>query len=129
MHQAALASVQRSVSDPVPTHEVNMTGTLQLLEAAPRAQGVRRFVFAGSSSVYGDQPELPKHEGDAPPRPRSPYALSVVEVVLPALLRALRTRDDLLRYFSMFGPRQAPDSRYAAVIPLFSRAVVQGDAR
>ncbi len=127
VHQAALASVQRSVSDPVPTHDVNMTGTLQLLEAA-RAEKVRRFVFAGSSSVYGDQPELPKHEAMSP-RPRSPYALSklVGESYCQLYFELYGLETVTLRYFNVFGPRQTPDSQYAAVIPLFSRAVVRGE--
>ncbi|MCC7141211.1 MAG: SDR family oxidoreductase [Candidatus Eisenbacteria bacterium] len=127
VHQAALASVQRSVTDPKPTHDVNMTGTLLLLEAA-REQKVRRFVFAGSSSVYGDQPELPKHEEMAP-RPRSPYALSklVGESYCQLFFELYGLETVTLRYFNVFGPRQTPDSQYAAVIPLFARAVVKGE--
>lgn len=127
VHQAALASVQRSVLDPVPTHEVNMTGTLRLLDAARKA-GVKRFVFAGSSSVYGDQPELPKRESMAP-RPMSPYALSklVGESYCKLYFDLYGLETVTLRYFNVFGPRQNPDSQYAAVIPLFTRAVLRGE--
>lgn len=126
VHQAALASVQRSVQSPLPTHEVNMTGTLLLLEEARRRE-VRRFVFAGSSSVYGDQPELPKRETMAP-RPMSPYALSklVGESYCKLFFDLYGLETVTLRYFNVFGPRQTPDSQYAAVIPLFARAVQNG---
>ncbi len=126
LHEAALPSVERSVRDPWTSHEVNVDGTLLLLEAA-REGGVRRFVLAGSSSVYGDQPELPKREAMAP-SPRSPYALSklVAEqyVRLYAELYGLPTLT--LRYFNVFGPRQDPQSPYAAVIPLFLDAISNG---
>jgi nucleoside-diphosphate-sugar epimerase len=126
LHEAALPSVERSVRDPWTSHEVNVDGTLRLLEAA-REAGVRRFVLAGSSSVYGDQPELPKREAMAP-SPRSPYALSklVAEqyVRLYAELYGMPTLT--LRYFNVFGPRQDPQSPYAAVIPLFLAAISNG---
>lgn len=128
LHEAALPSVERSVRDPWTSHEVNVNGTLGLLEAAREAK-VRRFVLAGSSSVYGDQPDLPKREAMAP-SPRSPYALSklVAEQYtrLYAELYGLPTLT--LRYFNVFGPRQDPESPYAAVIPLFLTAIDRGEA-
>lgn len=127
VHLAAIPSVPRSVEDPVRCNEVGVSGTLLLLEAA-RALGVRRFVYAGSSSVYGDQPELPKRESMAP-RPKSPYALSKLAgetyCTLFAELYGLSTVT--LRYFNVFGPRQNPDSHYAAVIPRFVRAALTGE--
>ena len=126
LHQAALASVERSIRDPWTSHSVNVDGTLRLLDAC-RRHPVRRFVFAGSSSIYGDQPELPKHEGMAP-APRSPYAMSkrIAEdyARLYAELYGLPTLT--LRYFNVFGPRQDPNSPYAAVIPRFLRAILEG---
>ncbi|NWF91195.1 MAG: SDR family oxidoreductase [Ignavibacteriaceae bacterium] len=125
-HQAALPSVERSVRDPWTTHQVNADGTLILLEACRRA-GVERFVLAGSSSVYGDQPELPKRES-MPPAPRSPYALSklVAEQYARLYAELYGMRTVTLRYFNVFGPRQDPESPYAAVIPLFMRALTEG---
>ncbi len=127
VHQAALPSVERSIQSPTTTHEVNTTGTLHLLEAARRRK-VRRLVFAGSSSVYGDQPELPKVESMRP-APKSPYALSKqmgeTYCTLYSELYGLPTLT--LRYFNVFGPRQNPDSQYAAVIPLFARAILRGE--
>ncbi|MFB3907855.1 MAG: SDR family oxidoreductase [Candidatus Eisenbacteria bacterium] len=127
LHQAALPSVERSVKDPWTSHEVNVDGTVRLLEAA-RGSGVQRFLLAGSSSVYGDQPELPKRETMSP-SPRSPYALSKLEaeqhVRLYAELYGLS--GVTLRYFNVFGPRQDPGSPYAAVIPLFLRAMLSGE--
>lgn len=127
-HQAALPSVQRSIEQPGTTHDVNATGTLHLLEAA-RDEKVRRLVFAGSSSVYGDQGELPKREA-MPPMPKSPYALS--KQIGEAYCTLFSDLYDLptltLRYFNVFGPRQQPDSQYAAVIPLFIRALLVGEA-
>jgi nucleoside-diphosphate-sugar epimerase len=126
LHQAALGSVPRSIEDPVTTHEVNATGTLNLLRVAAEA-GVRRVVFAASSSAYGDTEELPKHEG-MPVRPRSPYAVS--KAAGEAYCRAFHASYGLetvaLRYFNVFGPRQDPASQYAAVVPLFVTAALEG---
>jgi nucleoside-diphosphate-sugar epimerase len=125
-HLAALPSVIRSVEAPLPTNEVNVTGTLQLLLAA-RGAGVERFVFSSSSSVYGDTPELPKHEGMSP-NPMSPYALTKLTgehyTLLFHALYGLKTF--VLRYFNVFGPRQNPNSQYAAVVPLFIDALRSG---
>jgi nucleoside-diphosphate-sugar epimerase len=127
VHQAALASVQRSLEDPVRSTEVGINGTLHLLEEA-RRQDVRRFVYAGSSSVYGDQPELPKRESMAP-RPKSPYALTKLagEIYCTQYYELFGLATVTLRYFNVFGPRQNPDSLYAAVIPLFIRAALTGE--
>lgn len=118
-HVGALPSVVRSVEDPVSTHDVNITGTLNLLVHA-RDAGVERIVFSSSSSVYGDTPVLPKRE-DMTPTPLSPYALSKLAGEHYARifhnLYGLKTFS--LRYFNVFGPRQDPASQYAAVIPLF----------
>lgn len=128
VHQAALPSVQRSVEDPVRSSEVGINGTLHLLEEA-RRQGVRRFVYAGSSSVYGDQPELPKSEGMAP-RPKSPYALTklAAEIYCSQYFELFGLPTVTLRYFNVFGPRQNPDSVYAAVVPRFVRAALTGES-
>jgi len=127
-HQAALASVPRSIAEPERTNQVNVTGTLGLLEAARRA-GVRRLVFAASSSAYGDTPTLPKVE-TMPANPMSPYALQkyVGEVYcrLYSGLYGLETVS--LRYFNVYGPRQDPKSEYAAVIPRFVTACLQGES-
>ncbi len=125
-HEAAVPSVPRSVAEPVRTHEVNATGTLCVLQAA-REAGVRRVVFAASSSAYGDTPVLPKVE-TMPSTPRSPYALQKVAgeeyCRLYSELYGLETV--ALRYFNVFGPRQNPDSEYAAVIPKFVTACLEG---
>jgi nucleoside-diphosphate-sugar epimerase len=128
VHQAALPSVPRSIEDPFVSNEVGVTGTLILLEEARRA-GVRRFVYAGSSSVYGDQPELPKRESMAP-RPKSPYALTKITAeTYAAMFHELFGLSTVtLRYFNVFGPRQNPDSQYAAVVPRFVRAALTGTA-
>lgn len=127
LHEAALPSVERSVRDPWTSLSVTVDGTLRLLEACRAAGVVRRFVLAGSSSVYGDQPELPKRE-TMQPAPRSPYAMgkwfAEEYARLYAELYGLPTLT--LRYFNVFGPRQDPDSPYAAVIPLFLRAINEG---
>jgi UDP-glucose 4-epimerase len=125
-HQAALRSVPRSLLDPAGTHEVNATGTLALLEAA-RAAGVPRFVFASSSSVYGDT-EIPQHEGQVP-HPKSPYAASKLasEGYCHAYARSFGLSVVGLRYFNVFGPWQDPASEYAAVIPKFIRLAMRGD--
>ena len=134
LHQAALPSVPRSVSDPMASHEANATGTLRLLIAA-RDAGVKRLVFASSSSVYGDSPELPKHE-EMPARPRSPYAVNKLagEEYCKVFTLVYGLPTVALRYFNVFGPRQDPKSQYAAVIPAFitaaledRRPVVHGD--
>jgi UDP-glucose 4-epimerase len=122
-HHAAIASVPRSVEDPLGSHAVNATGTLHVLEAARRA-GARRVVYASSSAVYGDDPELPKRE-DMPPRPRSPYAVQkwLGESYCEQYARLYGLESVPLRYFNVFGPRQDPSSMYAGVIPLFVTAL------
>jgi nucleoside-diphosphate-sugar epimerase len=119
LHQGALASVQRSVDDPLASNAVNVTGTLNVLVAA-RDAGVKRVVYAASSSAYGDSDELPKREA-MPPRPLSPYALQkLVAEEYCRLFTVLYGLDTIaLRYFNVFGPRQDPNSHYAAVIPIF----------
>jgi len=126
-HQAALPSVARSLEDPVTTHAVNATGTLLLLQAARRA-GVRRVVYASSSSVYGDSPTLPKRE-EMPTQPKSPYAVSKLagEQYCQVFADALGLETVSLRYFNIFGPRQDPDSPYAAVIARFLAAIRRGE--
>jgi nucleoside-diphosphate-sugar epimerase len=127
-HQAALASVPRSVADPVASNEANVTGTLNVLWAAKEA-GVRRVIYAASSSVYGDTEELPKHEGMVP-RPLSPYAVSkhVGELYCAVFDRLYGLSTLGLRYFNVFGPRQDPQSQYAAVVPLFITRLLRGEA-
>ena len=126
-HQAALRSVPRSVDDPLGTNERNVTGTLHVLEAA-RRQGVRRVVYASSSSVYGDRPELPKRE-DQTPAPISPYAVSKAagEQYAQVWTRLYGVETVGLRYFNVFGPRQDPASEYAAVIPRFILWALRGE--
>ena len=126
LHQAALASVQRSVDSPLATDEVNVRGTLNMLIAA-RDAGVKRFVFASSSSVYGESEELPKRE-TMPTAPISPYGVSKLagEAYCMAFHAAYGMPAVALRYFNVFGPRQDPQSHYAAVIPLFVTALLNG---
>ncbi|MCD6378383.1 MAG: SDR family oxidoreductase [Planctomycetes bacterium] len=125
-HEAALGSVPRSVEDPQTSHDVNVNGTLTVLESA-RAAGVKRIIFAASSSAYGDQEELPKHEGMAP-RPISPYAAS--KVACEGYMRAYAACYGLetlsLRYFNVFGAYQDPEGPYAAVIPAFISRILRG---
>jgi len=118
-HQAAMRSVPRSVKDPLGANANNVTGTLNVLEAARRAR-VARVVYASSSSVYGDRPDLPKRE-DQPPAPISPYAVSKAagEQYAAVWTRLFGVETVGLRYFNVFGPRQDPKSEYAAVIPRF----------
>lgn len=125
-HVAALPSVPRSLVNPLASHTANVTGTLNVLEAARRA-GARRVVYSSSSSVYGDTPALPKHE-DVEPLPRSPYATSKLagEQYVLAYARAGLIEGVGLRYFNVFGPRQDPNGPYAAVIPLLFKAAVSG---
>jgi nucleoside-diphosphate-sugar epimerase len=124
LHQAAIPSVPRSVTDPVTTHDVCATGTLRLLVAA-REAGVRRFVYAGSSSAYGDTPTLPKRE-DMTAQPRSPYAVAKLtgEMYCGAFAGVYGMETVTLRYFNIFGTRQDPHSEYSAVIPLFITAAL-----
>ena len=123
-HQAALGSVPRSVKDPQTTHAINSTGFLNILVAA-RDANVKRFVYASSSSVYGDHPVLPKVEEETG-RPLSPYAVSKKSNELYASVFAGTYSMEIigLRYFNIFGPNQSPNGPYAAVIPLFMQAVL-----
>jgi len=125
-HEAALASVPRSINDPASTNEVNVRGTLNLLIAA-KNNGVKRFVYASSSSAYGDSPRLPKEEQMAT-NPKSPYAVSKLagEMYCLAFSEVYKIPTTSLRYFNVFGPRQDPDSQYAAVIPLFVKTLLEG---
>jgi UDP-glucose 4-epimerase len=125
-HQAAVPSVARSIRDPLLSHRANATATVTLLEAA-RAAGVRRFLYAGSSSVYGDRAGRAKRE-DMDPRPQSPYAVGKLAgehfVRVFARLHGMETLT--LRYFNVFGPRQDPGSPYSGVISLFVTALLRG---
>ena len=123
LHQAALPSVPRSINDPITTNEVNVMGTLNILDAAKDA-GVRRIVYASSSSVYGDNPILPKRE-DMLPNPLSPYAVSKLagEKYCNVFSRLYGMETVTLRYFNVFGPKQDPNSQYSAVIPKFIEAI------
>jgi UDP-glucose 4-epimerase len=125
-HQAALASVPRSVERPLETHAACVTGTLTLLDAARRA-GVRRVVYAASSSAYGDQPSQSKRETDLP-APISPYGAAklAAEYYVRAFWATYGLQTVTLRYFNVFGPRQDPGSPYSAVIPLFITALLAG---
>jgi UDP-glucose 4-epimerase len=127
-HQAALASVPRSIDDPVTTGDVNVIGTLNLLEQS-RKSGVRRFVYASSSSVYGDSETLPKME-TMPANPLSPYAVSklVGEYNCRVFSHIHGMETVSLRYFNVFGPRQDPDSQYAAVVPIFIRHLLESES-
>jgi nucleoside-diphosphate-sugar epimerase len=126
-HEAALGSVPRSVADPVTSHDVNVNGTIAVLEAA-RAAGVQRVIFAASSSAYGNQKESPKHEGMVP-MPLSPYASSKVacEAYLAAYAASYGLQTLCLRYFNVFGPYQDPEGPYAAVIPAFVSRLLHGE--
>jgi UDP-glucose 4-epimerase len=125
-HEAAIASVPRSLAEPLENHSVNATGTLRLLDAARRA-GVRRLVYAASSSAYGDSPVTPKLETMAP-APLSPYAVSKLagEHYCQVYAGAFGVETVCLRYFNIFGPRQDPKSEYAAVVPRFVTAALAG---
>ena len=125
-HEAAIPSVPRSLAAPVASHNANATGTLTVLEAARRCQ-VRRVVYAGSSSAYGEPPSLPVVETMAP-APLSPYAVSKLagEHYCRVYARVFGVQAVILRYFNVFGPRQDPNSQYAAVIPRFITAALDG---
>jgi nucleoside-diphosphate-sugar epimerase len=128
LHHAALPSVPRSVADPLASHAVNATGTLHVLLGA-REHGVRRVVYASSSSVYGANPTLPKHESAAL-LPMSPYAAAKLagECYCASFGEVYGLETVALRYFNVFGPRQDPASEYAAVIPKFIAALQAGEA-
>jgi len=127
-HQGALRSVERSVDDPLSSDAVNVHGTLHVLMAARDTPGVQRVVYASSSSVYGENPTLPKVE-DQIPAPVSPYAVSklAAEHYCRVFSKLYGVETVSLRYFNVFGPKQSPESRYAAVIPLFMRAALGGE--
>jgi nucleoside-diphosphate-sugar epimerase len=125
LHQAAMPSVPRSVTDPITSNRANVDGTLNILVAS-RDAGVKRLVFAGSSSAYGDTPTLPKHEG-MPADPMSPYALQKVvgEQYLRMFTRLYGLETVSIRYFNVFGPRQDPTSPYSGVISVFATALIE----
>ena len=127
-HEAAVPSVPRSIQEPSLTHDVNVNGTLALLLAA-KEKGVSRFVYASSSSVYGDTPALPKAE-DMPPSPLSPYAVQKLmgEYYTRVFYSVYKLPTVSLRYFNVFGPRQDPASEYAAVIPKFITRMMAKEA-
>lgn len=124
LHQAALPSVPRSIKDPITTNDVNVNGTLNILNAAV-SEKVKRVVFASSSSVYGDNPVLPKSE-ELIPAPKSPYAVSklAAEYYLKVFSQVYDLETVALRYFNVFGPNQDPNSQYSAVIPKFIKAFI-----
>lgn len=126
LHQAAIPSVPRSVEDPLTSNRANIDATVSLLVAA-RDVGVKRVVYAGSSSAYGDTPVLPKRE-DMTPNPLSPYALQklVGEQYMRLFMRLYGLQTVTIRYFNVFGPRQDPGSPYSGVISLFLRALTEG---
>jgi UDP-glucose 4-epimerase len=126
LHQAALASVPRSIADPTSNNQVNVQGTLNVLNAAKK-HGVKRVVYASSSSVYGDSAELPKVE-TMTPNPKSPYAVAklAAEYYCRVFGELYGVPTVSLRYFNVFGPRQDPNSQYSAVIPLFVKALLEG---
>jgi UDP-N-acetylglucosamine 4-epimerase len=127
LHEAALGSVPRSIADPIASNASNVTGFLNMLVAA-HDSGVRRFVYAASSSTYGDHPGLPKHE-DIIGKPLSPYAVTkyVNELYAGVFAGTYGMETIGLRYFNVFGPRQDPEGAYAAVIPCWIRALIRGD--
>jgi len=127
IHQAAIPSVQRSIDDPMKSNNANINGTLNMLLAARDAK-IKRFVYAASSSAYGDNPDLPKKE-DMPVLPISPYALTkyVGERYCQIFWRLYGLPTICLRYFNVFGPKQDPNSQYSAVIPRFITALLKGE--
>ena len=127
LHQAALGSVPRSLADPITTNAANVTGFLNMLVAA-RDAGAQRFVYAASSSTYGDHPGLPKVE-ETIGKPLSPYAVTkyVNELYADVFARSYGMQNVGLRYFNVFGPRQDPNGAYAAVIPKWAAAILAGE--
>lgn len=128
LHHAALASVPRSIEDPVASNDTNVNGTLNMLVAS-RDEHVKRFVFASSSAVYGDHPELPKRE-TSPCEPITPYAVQKFtgEHYARVFFELFGLETVMLRYFNVFGTRQDPNSAYAAVIPKFVTALLRGES-
>ncbi|MDP5149827.1 SDR family oxidoreductase [Rheinheimera baltica] len=128
LHQAALGSVPRSINDPITTNDTNISGFLNMLVAA-RDAGVKRFVYAASSSTYGDHPALPKMEANIG-KPLSPYAVTkyVNELYADVFSRCYGFHSIGLRYFNVFGPRQDPNGAYAAVIPKWTAAMIANQA-
>lgn len=126
-HQGALPSVPRSVKDPRTSHETNINGTFNLLEGA-RAAGVKRVIYAGSSSAYGNQPGMPRRESMAP-APISPYAVQKLtgELYMQSYARVYGMETVCLRYFNIFGPRQVPDSPYSGVMAKFALQMLRGE--
>lgn len=127
LHQAALGSVPRSLDDPLTSHDVNVTGFLNMLDAA-RREGVKRFIYAASSSTYGDSAELPKRE-ERIGAPLSPYAATKLadEIYASVYERSYGFKSTGLRYFNVFGPRQDPNGAYAAVIPKWAAAMINDE--
>jgi nucleoside-diphosphate-sugar epimerase len=127
LHQAALPSVPRSIEEPLLAHDINVNGTLNLLVAGVEAK-IKKFVFASSSSVYGDNPELPKREGGEG-RPLSPYAIhKLMDEKYCQIFHEIYGLETIcLRYFNVFGPRQDPSSQYAAAVPLFITQMMRGN--
>lgn len=127
LHEAAIASVPRSVKDPLASHRANLDGTVNLLIAARDAK-VKRVVYAASSSAYGDTPTLPKHE-DMSPNPISPYAVAKLasEYYMTSFYRCYGLETVCLRYFNIFGPRQDPDSPYSGVLAKFITHMLRGE--
>ena len=128
LHQAALGSVPRSINDPITTNEVNIDGFLNMLVAA-RDEGVKRFIYAASSSTYGDSKKLPKIE-DEIGKPLSPYAITkyVNELYADVFAKTYGMQCIGLRYFNVFGKRQTPDGAYAAVIPLWVKSLIKHES-
>ena len=128
-HQAALGSVPRSINDPITSNDVNVSGFLNMLVAQKDSDSVKRLVYAASSSTYGDSKSLPKEE-DIIGKPLSPYAVTklVNELYADVFYKTYGTQTIGLRYFNVFGPNQSPNGAYAAVIPLFMQALVDGEA-
>jgi nucleoside-diphosphate-sugar epimerase len=126
-HEGALPSVPRSVKEPAPSHDCNINGTFTLLEAA-RAAGVRRIIYAASSSAYGNQPGMPRHESMTP-APIAPYAVQKLtgELYMKSYWQVYGVETACLRYFNIFGPRQAPDSPYSGVMAKFILQMMRGE--
>lgn len=126
-HQAALGSVPRSITDPITSNEVNISGFLNMLVAAKESSGLKKMVYAASSSTYGDSSKLPKVEGNEG-NPLSPYAVTklVNELYAEVFSKVYGLNTIGLRYFNIFGPNQNPNNPYAAVIPLFCKSFIEG---